>query len=192
VCFKIDPRDSQKIDSILEKGKPRMMVCPGSKWINKQLPVSTLTEVLALIGQTLGSIFYLVWGNDEERFYCQQIQDKLGKSCIIVEKLSIPVWQNLMRAMDLVIAVDSSALHLCGTTATRSFSLFGPTDSEIFKPVGTNHFAIQGACPYGKAYVKQCPILRTCSTGACLRDMEADKIYNQFIYWWKKETSPVA
>lgn len=175
-----------------------IMVCPGSKWVNKQLPLDTWVDFLNRIGQTLETNFLLVWGSLEEKEYCEAIQKRCPKSHVLEMQLKIPAWQYLMNRMDLLIAVDSSALHLCGTTKTASFSIFGPTSALVFRPPGKHHFALQGECPYGKVFLKQCPMLRTCPTGACIRELRAEVLFAAWQNWIQKSKtaakpdSPVA
>ncbi len=189
VRFKISEEDQAQIDrlfaSLAVKRKEKIMVCPGSKWINKQLTKETLAAFLAQIDRSLDASFFLMWGDENERALCVALQRQFSGNCLVVERLELPVWQNLMNEMSVVIAFDSGALHLCGTTSAPSFSLFGPTMPEIFKPIGSRHFAMRGECPYLKSFEKQCPLLRTCSTGACIRKLEADAIFNRFWSWWQ-------
>ncbi len=189
VRFKIDSLEREKIGSILirpELSAPyKIMVCPGSKWINKQVPVETLISFLQRIRAKLNACFLLVWGGEAEKADCESIQREFPLQSGLVDRLPLPMWQFLMNEIDLVIAVDSSALHLCGTTSTPSFSLFGPTNPEIFKPIGQRHYAYQGKCPYGRSFEKSCPILRNCATGACIRHLDPEEIYAAFIRWWE-------
>jgi heptosyltransferase-1 len=190
IRLNLPEQESQKIQNILShpclQTSIKIMVCPGSKWINKQLSVEVLVDFLMKIEKQYNASFLLVWGADSEKIYCEEVHAKfLQKSCVI-EKLSVTAWQNLMNEVNLVIAVDSSALHLCGTTQTPSFSLFGPTSSDIFRPIGSRHFSLQGVCPYGKTFEKTCPILRTCPTGACIRNLTPEKIFESFSYWWEQ------
>jgi heptosyltransferase-1 len=189
VRFKISNQEQSQIDRLLSspeaQTKERIMVCPGSKWINKQLPRETLSAFLSKIDSSLNASFFLMWGDAKERTLCEELQRQLPGNSLIVERLELPVWQNLMNEMSVVIALDSGALHLCGTTSAPSFSLFGPTMPEIFKPIGSRHLAMRGACPYLKTFEKQCPLLRTCSTGACIRNLEAEEIFNRFLSWWQ-------
>ncbi len=181
VRFNIEPDEKKKISQILSevpKG-PKIMVCPGSKWINKQMNGDTLSAFLQKIEEKYKASFLLIWGDESEKLLCQGLKNAL-KSAHVVEKLALPTWQNLMSEVDLVIAVDSSALHLCGTTPTASFSIFGPTSPNIFKPIGQRHFAYQGTCPYGRTFEKQCPVLRSCPTGACIRDLKAEELFQAF------------
>jgi len=188
VRFRIDAAEREKLREILEhpalKVPCRIMVCPGSKWINKQIPLETLALFLQRVQDRLGASFCLMWGDEAEKAYCTQLQSYFPEHSLVVDKLPLPTWQNLMNEMQLVIAVDSSALHLAGTTSAPSFSLFGPTSFEIFKPIGARHFAFQGPCPYGRTFTKQCPLLRTCPTGACLRNLTVDQIFTSFENWW--------
>lgn len=188
VQFIIDLSEEAKIRSSFDSlSRPLVMVCPSSKWINKQLKTETLTGFLSRIQQNFQAHFLLVWGSLEEKEYCKLIQKQCENCHVLNTLLEIPTWQYLMNQMDLVIAVDSSALHLCGTTKTPSFSIFGPTSAEVFKPPEKRHFSFQGQCPYGNVFLKQCPILRSCPTGACIRDIIAEDLYQAFSSWWHQK-----
>lgn len=181
VRFKIAAKEREKVSQILAQvpSKLQIMVCPGSKWANKQLKPSTLISFLQKIEQVYDASFLLIWGDESERSLCEQIAPSL-KMSVVVDRLPLPTWQNLMDEVDLVIAVDSSALHLCGTTSTPSFSIFGPTSQRVFKPMGERHFAVQGSCPYGRTFEKQCPVLRSCPTGACIKELTVEELFEAF------------
>lgn len=180
VQFQIEAIERQKVERILSMSSSRkIMVCPGSKWANKQLSVETWISFLQRIEGEGAVCFFLMWGDATEKLLVSQIGEKL-KHSVVVEKLAIPTWQNLMNEMDLVIAVDSGALHLCATTKCPSFSIFGPTKAEVFKPLGELHGSIQGACPYKRQFEKQCPVLRSCSTGACMKNFSAEELFQAF------------
>ena len=181
VFFKISEEEKELVEKIAQKAsqKKAVMVCPGSKWQNKQLPKKTLLELLQKIQQRYDTAFFLVWGDLQEKALCQELEASLPSSYIL-DRLQIPVWQNVMNNMDLVLAVDSSALHLCGTTSTPSFSVFGPTSLKVFKPIGKKHCGIQGKCPYGQVFIKQCPLLRDCETGACIKDLTSEELFQAF------------
>lgn len=195
VRFKIKPAEIKQIQTVLElpalQREIRVMVCPGSKWLNKQLPLDTLIAMLSKIERAMHCSFLLVWGADDEREICQSIQRRFSDFSHVVDRLELPLWQNLMNVMDLVIAVDSGALHLAGTTSTPSFSIFGPTSPKIFKPVGPAHFAFQGSCPLRVVFEKQCPFLRSCQTGECIRKLKADVLFTHFWKWWSEVNSEI-
>ncbi len=169
--FPLKEIEKSSLDRILmglDTQKTWIMVCPGSRWNNKQLSFSQWLSLLMDKQNDSSSLFFLVWGSEKERVLCQNLAKALEDS-VVVDKLSLASWQNLMWEMDLLLAVDSAALHLCATTDTASVSFFGPTSSTVFMPLGEDHRSIQGQCPYHCQFIKQCPKLRNCPTGDCIK-----------------------
>lgn len=174
-------------EALLPSSKPFcMMICLGSNWENKRLSKEVLIHFLKKVCHLIDPIlFVFVWGNQQEKETCEAIQTIFFQNSIIFPRLSIPAWQNIMDTMNLIFALDSSALHLAGTTKTPSFSVFGPTQSSIFKPEGDQHKSIQGACPYHVSFHKRCPFLRTCKTGACIKSISADSLFEAFLQQYR-------
>ena len=163
--------------------KPCLMVCFGSKWANKRLNETTLLTLLQNIAKEYEFSFLLIYGDNDEKAVAESLSASLGARATICGNLSLPLWQALMWEVDGVIAVDSAALHLCGTTRTPSFSIFGPSLASSYKPPEDRHLAVQGACPYGRSFTPRCPVLRTCATGACIRDLKAEELFIAFQHW---------
>lgn len=173
-------------DRNIELSSPLMMVAFGSKWKNKRLKVETLKEFLAIIHRELKPSFLFIYGDAEEKKIAEELQAAFSTRSRAIGELTLPVWQRMMGKVDCVIAMDSAGLHLCGTTSTPSFSVFGPSYASVFKPLGGKHGAFQGTCPYNRAFVKdRCPILRTCSTGACMQNISAQELASSFLSWWQ-------
>lgn len=173
-------KDRLQID--LTQKRPRLMVCFGSKWPNKQLEKKTLLSLLQKIFADCNPSYFFIFGDEEEKRFAQELSAHFQDSHAL-GNLSLPLWQAFMWEMDGVIAVDSAALHLCGTTQTPSFSIFGPSLASCYKPSEERHLAVQGACPYGKTFPVRCPALRTCATGACIRDLHADALFDAYKSW---------
>ena len=166
--------------------RPRFMVCFGSHWKNKQLSDETLINFLHHFEDNISSTFFFIYGNEKENAFADQLEREFRGKSHTVGKISVPLWQRFMQEVDGVIAMDSAALHLCGTTATPSFSLFGPSSALTYKPLGGRHRAFQGICPYGVQFDKRCPNLRTCKTGACLKNLSGELLFDQFQQFWSK------
>ncbi len=160
-----------------------IMVCPGSAWPNKQLTNECLKDFLSRLS-VHGFHFHMVWGSPAEKATCELIAKEVPNT-VIVDRRPIPELAKRMKEMDLVIAMDSMALHLAGDLQVPTFSLFGPSNAERYKPLGKNAFTFQGACPYGRTFERRCPLMRTCETGACLRSESGETLYNSFV----KQTS---
>jgi heptosyltransferase-1 len=181
VLLTLSEEEAQKLtDYTISSQVMNLMVAFGSKWDNKQLSYETLTGFLQKIAQAYHPYFFFVWGNEAEKKTAEKLSDLfLGRSCAL-GSLSFPLWQALMRRMDCVIAMDSAALHLCGTTKTPSFSVFGPSSASVYKPLGAQHSHVQGSCPYRQAFLQRCPRLRTCPTGACMKNLSAHELFSHF------------
>lgn len=180
--LKISDDEKRQLDSLLPKSaKPKVMVCPGSMWKNKQLPKQVMKAFLMKLQPHLNCHFIFVFGSLQEKEYVEELARQFPNDATVLDKLSLSCLQNLMDKMQLVVAMDSLPLHLAGTTKTKTFSFFGPSSSLKYKPIGNQHQAFQGTCPYERSIIRRCPILRTCKTGACLREVDADILFNAFL-----------
>lgn len=157
-----------------------ILICPGSRWINKQLTEKTLQDFLTEIHSRHQKRFLCLWGNEEERAIAERLQKSMGAPLKILPRLSLPQLQQLMSQVELVISMDSLPLHLAATTSVPTFSFFGPSSGDKYAPLGKNHGYFQGSCPYGKVFSKRCPILRSCKTGACLRKVDVEELLRCF------------
>ncbi|MDF2577259.1 MAG: waaC [Chlamydiales bacterium] len=186
--LKIEEQDTQVIEVLLShpilQGKKKFLVCPGSRWPNKQLSEKEWRPFLSKLTKTLSCSLLFLWGNDDEELFAQQLQEQFPTQSLVLPYLTLPVLQNLMTEVDLVISMDSMPLHLCGTTSTPSFSVFGASSASKYQPIGQKHYALQGSCPYGQMFEKRCPKLRSCPTGACIREMPYDRLFEEFIKWY--------
>jgi heptosyltransferase I len=189
----INNEEEQRLAQICQNlsRQPRLMVCFGSKWTNKRMQTSTLASFLQKIAANSDFSFLFIFGDDEEKRIAKELSAQFNERSVAVGGLSLPLWQALMWEMDGIIAVDSAALHLCGTTQTPSFSLFGPTMASYFKPMEERHGFFQGSCPYGRTFSSHCPILRTCTTGACIRQLEAEHLFRSFKEWSQLQNLPL-
>ncbi len=182
VTLKITTKEQQQIDQILHalSSKKKIIVCPGSTWINKQMSPESLIVFLRKIPD---ATFLLTWGNASEKKIVEQLHASIENSQII-PRFSIPALQNLMSSMDLVIAMDSLPLHLASTTSVATYSIFGPSSASKYQPLGPQHTSFQGTCPYNRSFSRRCPILRSCKTGACMRHLTGNEVFASF----KKES----
>lgn len=181
VVLKATEEERQKIGELLSspilEGRPKVLVCPGSQWLNKQVTFPALASFLTLLQEKQRSAFLWLWGNEGERQMALALQQRFPTTSLVVERRGLPAVQQLMRSMDLVVAMDSLPLHLAATTSTPTYGLFGPSSSKKYAPLGAAHRAFQGTCPYGKTFDIRCSALRSCKTGACLRSVSGEALF---------------
>ncbi|KIC72609.1 glycosyltransferase family 9 protein [Candidatus Protochlamydia amoebophila] len=184
VSFEQEQKIAQILHSPYLKKSLKVMVCPGSNWPNKQLTLDTFEKFLSYLSNQYDACFVFIWGTLQEKKIVGELTAKFPETSLIVERLALPLLQTLMFKIDLVISVDSLALHLAGTTSTPTYSIFGPSSARKYKPLGLLHEAFQGLCPYGNVFEKRCPILRTCSTGNCIKNIPINTLVEHFSRWW--------
>ena len=190
--FKISAEEECWIDKQLKgKSSPSFMVCMGSQWENKKLSLQTWTAFLKKIHKEVSPFLFFVWGSEKEKQEAETLHEHFSSVSQVLPRMRLPVGQRLMERMDYILATDSGALHLAATTSTSTFSVFGPSHAKVYQPMGERHHAFQGECPYGRIFEKRCPILRTCKTGACLKDAPSEKIAEQFLLSYSKERSVI-
>ncbi len=178
------PEERKYCEALLQQEDSfRVMVAPSSRWENKKLSHGFWRSFLEKIALEKDPFFYFIWGSEKEKREVAELSALFSKS-MVVEKLSLPAVQTVMSKMDLLLAVDSCMLHLAATLPhIATFSLFGPTQSEVFNPEGKQHAAFQGKCVFGHTFLKSCSHLRTCSTGSCLKRVsfaEIEPVWNSF------------
>lgn len=185
VLLHLDSQEQQRLEEILAhphlQKKELIMVSFGSRWPNKRLHPEALKTFLEKIGQHFTCGFIFIWGDEEERELAQELESRFPERSRAVGNLSLPLWQVLMSKMKWLIATDSAGLHLAGAAGVPTFSVFGPSAANVYKPLGKQHGAFQGTCPYGVQFEKRCPQLRTCPTGACMRDISCDELFQSFL-----------
>lgn len=169
ILFKLEEKEKIELNNIrsLCKNKRKILVSIGSFWENKKVSLDALREFLETLEET--QVFF-IFGNEKEKEELNRVKLNL-KDFVILEKLKFALLQNVISLMDLFIGVDSFTLHLAATTNAKTLSIFGPTKASIFKPSGKRHIAVQGTCPYQISFQKVCPKLRSCQSGACIKNI---------------------
>jgi len=182
ISLKLTSEEEQQLTAI-KKTLPlqrTVMVCHGSNWKNKQLSPEALIDFLKLLQNHLNCHYVFAWGTPQEHQEASKLQQHFADSTAL-DKVSLPVLQHLMNEMQLVVAMDSLPLHLAATTQAPTFSVFGASLAARYAPTGAQHLTYQGACPYGRTFSTRCPILRSCKTGACIRSLSGQTVFESYL-----------
>lgn len=190
VSLKLKNSDESQLE-LLSQSLPEntWLICPGSQWQNKKISDDALQGFLELSGTNYAPHFIFLSGSDEEKVLSQKMAKVFCENSQILHKPSFVLLQHVMKKVKLVISVDSLPLHLAGTTETPTFSIFGPSIANKFRPLKESSYTYQASCPFNKTFEKRCPELRSCSTGACLKNIQPQELFYSFQRWYdhKKE-----
>lgn len=169
--------------------KESWMICPGSFWENKKMSHGALEAFLKSSYGTFQPFFVFLSGSEDEKKEAERLSFLFGLSATVLDRPDLPLLQHLMKEMKLIIAMDSLPLHLAGTCGTATFSVFGPSVGFKYRPLGSQHFTVQGSCPYEQKFEKRCQLLRSCETGACMKDLDATQLFSAFSRWWEQQNA---
>jgi ADP-heptose:LPS heptosyltransferase len=108
-------------------GELNIGVAPYAKHKLKMWPEENMIRLLGLITEKHKSRFWLFGGNEEyERL--KVFQTKVPGSFNIAGELNLEEELGLISKLDLMIAMDSSNMHMAALVGTRVISIWGGTD----------------------------------------------------------------
>jgi len=187
--FQISEKEKNKIDQLLQQvpleHKTKVLICPQSAWENKRLSQKALEELMQEMQKAYNCFFFISWGSEEEKREAESLA--VLDNCIVIDRYLLTTLHYLMQQMDYVLAMDSISLHMAAVAKTKTLSIFGPTSAHYYAPKGENHFTIQGECPYKVQFKKQCPKMRSCETGACMKNLGGKELFDAFDIDIKRE-----
>jgi len=161
----------------LPLGSPAILLFPSSNWQNKTLSTLQLQTFLLEAKEKHPKMeCTLFWGTEKEQMWCEEIKEGFSYCHAASRRYSPAELLSLMEKSDLILSADSFALHLAAHTQTPLLSFFGPSNGGLYAPSGEKSAYFQGACPYGVVFEKRCPHLRTCKTGACLKETSSSEL----------------
>lgn len=170
------------LESLSSRAGPLILIAPGSIWKNKQLTAPQLLTFLQRVQQITQATFLFSWGSEEEHHQASLLAAALPGAHLLDKRYTLPQFSAIIARVDLLIGMDSLPLHLAAaTTTTPTFAFFGPSAAPIYNPIGGQHHAFQGICPYGVQMITRCSKLRRCPTGACLREVDVEALVNAFM-----------
>jgi ADP-heptose:LPS heptosyltransferase len=102
-------------------------VAPYAKHKLKMWPEESMIRFLGLIAENHRSKFWL-FGGSEEAERMEALQIKISGSVNLVGKLNLDEELALMSKLDLMIAMDSSNMHMAALSGTKVISIWGGTD----------------------------------------------------------------
>jgi ADP-heptose:LPS heptosyltransferase len=110
-----------------EDGVLNIGVAPYAKHKLKMWPEENMVSLLRIISQKHKCRF-LLFGGHEDSEKIALFQEKVAGSVNTVGKLNLEVELALMSRLDLMIAMDSSNMHMAALAGTKVISIWGGTD----------------------------------------------------------------
>jgi lipopolysaccharide heptosyltransferase I len=130
-----------KID--LAGPRPRVGLLPCSRRADKNWPPERFAEVARALRENTEAHIVLL-GSPADRPVCDALARSVGAGVTnLCGKTTMLELGGAVRALDLLITVDSGPMHVAAAVGTPTVAVFGPTDPVKTGPYGPLHRVVQ-------------------------------------------------
>ncbi len=157
------------------RGKPWVLIFPGSVWATKRWTAQGFGEVSRKLLER-GFEVFLMGAPNEERL-CEEVAAMAPGSYMLAGQTTIYESALMLARAALVIGNDSASMHLAACAETPLISLFGPTVIEFgFRPWSDQAYLVQRSglpCrPCGPHGHQECPL----TTHRCMKEISSESV----------------
>ncbi|MEW6593511.1 MAG: glycosyltransferase family 9 protein [Thermodesulfobacteriota bacterium] len=136
-------------------GMPVVAVQPFSLWRYKEVPRTTIVEVLRFLRQK--NLAVVVVGSAGERERAEALVRESGPGASnLAGKTNLLELAALLQSSALFIGVDSAGLHLAAAVGAPTVGIFGPSAAHCWAPRGERHLVVQKDLPCVPCHQKGC------------------------------------
>ncbi len=176
---------SYLLGKIPEKGYLKIGLSPFANTAPKIWGIENFKELVTLINQHHKVVFFLFGGGEKELKLLKQLEAHSDNIHMVAGKFTLSEEIAMIRMLDLMIAMDSSNMHLASLSGIRTISVWGGTHpafgfSAIDQPA---EYHIQP--PEGVLSCRPCSVFggKPCihPTLKCMDLIKAADLYNQLV-----------
>jgi heptosyltransferase-3 len=161
----------------LSKDQKIVFFHPQSRWSFKEIPISTSSAVIDLLGKKNYQV--ILSGSKEDYKKNLEISRNCHYKPIMMKSPSIEETASAMEISDYVLSVDSMTIHMASALKKPTIAIFGPTDDRVWAPYKTK-FRVIALSQNDSLKFKCRPCLKAGCEGSkvseCLTEMPATYI----------------
>ncbi|HWR99908.1 MAG TPA: glycosyltransferase family 9 protein [Prolixibacteraceae bacterium] len=176
---------SYLLGKIPEKGYLKIGLSPFANTAPKIWGLENFKELITLINQNHKAVFFLFGGGEKEIKLLKQLEQHAGNIHLVAGKFTLSEEIAMIRMLDLMIAMDSSNMHLASLSGVRTISVWGGTHPAFgFSALGQpEEYQIQP--PEGILTCRPCSVFggKKCiyPTIRCMELIKASDLYNKLV-----------
>ncbi len=176
---------SYLLGKIPEKGYLKIGLSPFANTEPKVWGLENFKELITLINQNHKAVFFLFGGGEKEIKLLKQLEQHCENIHLVAGKFTLSEEIAMIRMLDLMIAMDSSNMHLASLSGIRTISVWGGTHpafgfSAIDQP---EEYHIQP--PEGILTCRPCSVFggKKCiyPTVRCMELIKASDVYERLV-----------
>ncbi|OGW16058.1 MAG: hypothetical protein A3G93_01970 [Nitrospinae bacterium RIFCSPLOWO2_12_FULL_45_22] len=158
---------------IMPLEQPTVAVHPGSGSPKKCWPAEHFAELCLKLNERAAIKICLVGGPTDEQAL-GLLKERLGElSPVVFKELPLRLLAALLSRCALYIGNDSGITHLAAALAIPTIALFGPTDPQVWSPLGRQVYIVQGQAPCRPCSLQE---RKNCPESICLHSIHPDHV----------------
>jgi len=135
------PLDAISVSSAVHGERPVVAIHPGSGGRTKCWPADKFFELMRSLDSEKRYYFHLILGPAEGRELDKTASRFVAANQIdasVISGMSVAAVASLLKSSSLYVGNDSGITHLASALGVPTLAVFGPTDPEIWGPLGGN------------------------------------------------------
>lgn len=162
-------------------GKKVIAIHPGSGGKKKCWPLDNFLKLAEMFQIRGNFLVKFICGPDEDEKIVAKIMtfiNEKGSDAVLLRDRPLPEIASLLASATLYIGNDSGISHLTSLTGVPELILFGPTDHEVWRPLGQNVTVIRSdihCSPCGQEVYQECP------DAFCLSGLAPERVFETAI-----------
>jgi predicted lipopolysaccharide heptosyltransferase III len=148
---------------------------PSTTWMTKCWPAECFAQLGNYLLQEAG-IKILLTGAKTDIPLVSQIRENINGDVVdIAGSTSLKDLAAIVQKCDLFVSGDTGPLHIAAAVGTPTLSLFGPTDPQVYTPLGEQHSSLLTTAP--------CRLCRRrkCSKFICMEQIDPKVVYQEAL-----------
>ena len=176
---------SYLLGKIPEKGYLKIGLSPFANTAPKIWGIENFKELITLINKNHKAVFFLFGGGEKELRLLKKLEQHSNNVHLVAGKFTLSEEIAMIRMLDLMIAMDSSNMHLASLSGVRTISVWGGTHPAFgFSALGQpKEYQIQP--PDGILTCRPCSVFggKPCiyPTPSCMELIKAIDIYKRLV-----------
>lgn len=163
----------------ISKSTKLISVHASSRWKFKNISNSTWIELIDKFHKE--NIKVVLTGSKEDFTYLDEISFACNKKPIIAENFSLEMTAAIFELSDLVISIDSMAIHLASAVKTPVVAIFGPSNELNWAPWRVKHKIVKLGIEDSPSFSCRPCGMDGCGGSKisyCLTEIKSTQIYN--------------
>jgi ADP-heptose:LPS heptosyltransferase len=166
-------------DPSLPAGPTVIAVHPGSGGKKKCWPLHNYLRLMEELNREGDFSLVVILGPAEDRGEYETVNkfiSEKGISAEIIENMPVSEVISVLKKAALYIGNDSGITHLASALGVPAVAIFGPTDHEIWKPLGGNVRIVRSAYPCAPCEEEA---YRRCGKAECLETLRVETVLEE-------------